>query len=144
MKNLICLYIIILFTSCSDRKEIVFEEINRFKNEQNEWNGLTKRILNDNTVKQKLGQIIEPEELSETLNKELSEKGIISLTVGNTEDCKKVEYQKAWKNSIGTQYIEWTTCDTIRTQNGYYEDLSPIEVFGIGNNWLTWIDIDPI
>jgi hypothetical protein len=41
--------------------------------------------------------------------------------------------------------LEWTTCEKIKTKKGYIQaDSGPIEVYGIGNGWLTWIDKDPI
>lgn len=144
MKNIICFFIIISLVSCSSRKEIVLQKIENFQSEKKEWNDLTKRILKDKTVNSKLGLLIEPEELDESLANELLKKEIVSITVGNNKDCQRVEYQKCWENFIGTQYLIWTTCDSLKTKKGYYEDLSPIEVFGIGEKWLTWIDTDPI
>jgi hypothetical protein len=75
----------------------------------------------------------------------LNDREIKYLTIRNSPECQEVEYQKDWDNSLGTQYLQFTTCDTLKTKNGYYQsDSSPIEVFGIGDNWLIWIDNDPI
>lgn len=144
MKNILYFLTIILLVSCSNRKEIVLQKIENFHVEKKEWDNLTKQILNDKTVNSKLGQLIEPKELNDSLANKLLKKGIVYIIVGNNKDCQSVEYQKCWENDIGTQYLKWTTCDSLTTKKGYYEDLSPIEVFGIGEKWLTWIDTDPI
>ena len=144
MKNVLCFVLIATFISCSNRKEIVLEKIDDFRLEEKIWNDLTKRILNDNTVNHKLGLLVKLDELEKSLADELTEKKVAYITVDKSQDCRKVEYQKAWDKKIGTQYLEWSSCDSVKTQKGYYENLEPIEVFGIGNGWLTWIDTDPI
>ena len=145
MKYLLYFLFIASFISCSNRREIVLDKIEDFRNNQTEWNNLTARILNSETANHKLGLYIEPEEFGSAIAEELIQKGIVSVTVGNSEDCKNVEYRKDWENSIGTQYLKWTTCDKIKTRKGYIQsDSGPIEVYGIGNGWLTWIDTDPI
>ena len=144
MKNIICFLTIISLVSCSNRKEIVLQKIENFRSEKKAWDDLTKLILNDKTVNSKLGLLIEPKELDDSLGNELLKKEIVFITVGNNKNCQSVEYQKCWKNAIGTQYLKWTTCDSLKTKKDYYEDLSPIEVFGIGEKCLTWIDTDPI
>lgn len=122
----------------------MFEKIEDFRNEEKEWNDLTVKILSDKIVNEKLGLIIDIEDLENNLTGELKQKEIINITVSNNEKCKSVEYQREWKYSIGTQYLKWTTCDSVKSKEGYYENLTLIEVFGIGNGWLTWIDTDPI
>jgi hypothetical protein len=102
MKKILYFFIFVFLVSCSNRKEIVLGRIERFRSEEKEWNDLTKHILTDNTVNHKLGLLISPDELQQSLKDELLEKKIAYLTVGNNEDCQKVEYQKAWENDIGT------------------------------------------
>lgn len=63
---------------------------------------------------------------------------------GNT--CKEVEYATDWTEyPIGAIYLKWTTCDSLQTQKGFYFDnfnTNFIEVWGVGNNWLIWVDSD--
>ena len=94
MKNILYFALIIFLTSCSNRKETVLERIEDFRSEEKEWNSLTMKILNDETVNHKLGLLIGTEELNDNLAKELTEKGIVNITVANNKDCRSVEYQK--------------------------------------------------
>jgi hypothetical protein len=148
MKNILILFFFTLI-SCKvgkdDRREIISERIEEFHKEKKEWNDLTQSILKDITVNHKLGQLISPNDLDKSIADKLNERKIKYINVRNSEECSEVEYQKDWDNSIGTLYLTFTTCDTLKTKKGYYQsDSSPVEVFGIGNNWLMWIDIDPI
>ena len=149
MKKILFTLLFLTLLSCNTgkdgRKEIIKAKIEEFRENQKEWNNLTQRILKDETVNHKLGQLISPNDLDKSLAEELNEREIKYISVGNNLECKEVEYQKEWDNSIGTQFLKFTTCDVLKTKKGYYQsDSSPIEVFGIGDNWLVWIDIDPI
>jgi hypothetical protein len=127
------------------RKAIIFERIEEFQREQSEWNNLTQRLLKDKTANQKLGLFIDPNDLHKSLADELIKRGVKYIIVRNSTECREVEYQKDWENFIGTQCFTFSTCDSLKTKKGYYQsDSSPIEVFGIGDNWLVWIDLDPI
>lgn len=148
MKKIVLALFLILI-SCNigkeGRKEIIEIKIEEFNENQKEWNILTQRILKDETVIHKLGQLISPNDLEKSIAEELNEREIKYISVRNSIECQEVEYQKVWDNFIGTQFLKFTTCDSLKTQKGYYQsDSSPIEVFGIGDNWLIWIDIDPI
>jgi hypothetical protein len=149
MKSILFTIIFLSLFSCNvgkdGRKEIVLEKIVEFREELKEWNNLTQRILKDETVNQNLGKIISPKDLDKSIADELEKKEIKYISVRNSSECKEVEYQKNWDNSIGTQYLKFTTCDSLKTKKGYYQsDSSPIEAFGIGNDWLIWIDLDAI
>ena len=136
--------------SCSDdrqrRKDIVADKIEDINSNQREWNSLTERILKDEYVNSRLGYFINPKELNESLSIDLREKEVISLSVDKTRNCQEVEYTTSCtKYPIGTLYLKWTSCDSIQSQKGYYKDnfdINFIEVWGIGNNWLIWIDSD--
>jgi hypothetical protein len=149
MKNILLILLISIFISCNvgkdGRKEIILEKIDEFNKEKKEWYDLTQSILKDESVNYKLGQLISPNDLDKSIADKLNDREIKYITVRNSPEFQEVEYQKDWDNSLGTQYLQFTTCDTLKTKNGYYQsDSSPIEVFGIGDNWLIWIDIDPI
>lgn len=144
MKNIFLIFISFIFLSCSNRNEKVLSSIEDFEKNIGNWNDLTEDILKDEIVNQKLETLIKVTDLNQSIYNRLHKENVIYIIVTNNLDCQKVEYQKEWSSSVGTQYLEWTTCDSIKTQKGYYEDLNPIYVFGIGNKWLTWIDLDPI
>lgn len=154
MKHIIkiTLTLILVFSllSCSDnqekRKEIVNEKIELISNNQKEWNHLTNLILKDSYVISKVGLIIEPSDLANSLRQELEDKGIRNITVRINSDCKEVEYSTKWTEyPIGTLYLKWTNCDSVHTKKGFYKDNIHVdftEVWGVGNNWLIWTDCD--
>ncbi|WCM43114.1 hypothetical protein MG290_05435 [Flavobacterium sp. CBA20B-1] len=144
MKNIYLIFISFIFLSCSNRNERVLSSIEDFEKNIGNWNDLTEDILKDEIVNQKLETLIKVTDLNQSIYNRLHKENVIYIIVTNNLNCQKVEYQKKWSTSVGTQYLEWTSCDSIKTQKGYYEDLNPIHVFGIGNKWLTWIDLDPI
>lgn len=149
MKYILSTLLFFTLISCNvgkeGRKEIILGRIEEFHKEKKEWNDLTQCILKDETVNYKLGQLISPNDLDKSIADKLNDREIKYITVRNSSQCQEVEYQKDWDNWVGTQYLKFTTCDTLNTKKGYYQsDTSPIEVFGIGDNWLIWIDIDPI
>jgi len=122
------------------------KRIEIFNKEKSEWNNLTQRILSNNYVSTHLGLTISPSDLDETISIELKERGIISFTVTKDLTCQEVEYLTNWtKYPIGTLYLTWNPCDSMQTKQGYYKDNSNfIEIWGVGNDWLIWIDSDSI
>ncbi len=150
LNKLIILTLIISFTSCLDnrqrRKDIVAEKIVIINENRTEWENLTKDILNDLFVNQKLGKLVSPTELNFDLKNRLLKQGILRLSVNKYNNCMQVEYDTDWTDyPIGALNITWTTCDSIQTQKGFYLDnfnINFIEVWGVGNNWLIWTDSD--
>ena len=150
LNRLLILTFIITLTSCSGnrqkRKDIVADKIVMINENRTEWENLTKDILDDPYVNQKLGKFISPPELSDKLKSRLLKLGIIRLTVHKQDKCKEVEYATDWTEyPVGALYLTWTTCDSVETQKGFYLDnfnANFIEVWGVGNNWLIWVDSD--
>ncbi len=148
--RLLILSFVLTLTSCSDnrqkRKDIVADKIVLINENRTEWENLTKDILDDPYVNQQLGKFINPDELNDNLKSRLLKKGIIRLSVQKGNTCKEVEYATDWTEyPVGAIYLKWTTCDSVQTQKGFYVDnfnTNFIEVWGVGNNWLIWVDSD--
>ena len=148
--RLLILSFVLTLTSCSDnrqkRKDIVADKIVLMNENRTEWENLTKDILDDPYVNQQLGKFINPAELNDNLKSRLLKKGIIRLSVQKGNTCKEVEYATDWTEyPVGAIYLKWTTCDSVQTQKGFYFDnfnTNFIEVWGVGNNWLIWVDSD--
>ena len=145
-----CLFLFLLLfglISCdnsSRRRNTVARVIRQVQLHEAEWNTLTQNILSDSYVRNRINMYIRPEELPKNIQNELTTRGVVRLTVNNTE-CKEVEYTTNWTDyPIGTLYLTWTTCDSVQTKQGYYHDYYSkfIEVWGLGNNWLIWVDSD--
>jgi len=141
---------ILTLTSCSDnrqkRKDIVAYKIVMINENRTDWENLTKDILDDPFVNERLGKFINPTELNDKLKKRLLEQGIVRLSVQKQDNCKEVEYATNWiEYPVGALYLTWTTCDSVQTRKGFYMDnfnTNFIEVWGVGNNWLIWVDSD--
>ncbi len=137
-----------LIISCKDnrqkRDEMVKDKIESFHQNQTEWDSLAQKILRDDFVISHSGKNIKPEELNKPISDELQRKGIVSFSISNNEFCSEVEFVTNWTSyPIGTLYLNWTPCDSIQTKKGYYNDNTNfIEVWGIGNSWLIWVDSD--
>lgn len=153
MKNLIFFLIIsVTVAACGDNRskvnDIVFDKIESINEEQETWNNLTQQLLEDEYVNSHLGLYINPKNLPSQLYDELKEKGVIRLSATKNKECQDVEYSLDWMKKNHTSfYLTWSTCDAVQTKKGYYKDnyeSNSIEVWGVGNNWLIWIDSDPL
>lgn len=150
LNRILILIFIITLASCTDnrqkRKDIVADKIVMINENRTELEKLTKDILDDPFVNQQLGKLISPSQLSDKLKERLLKQGIVRLSVQKQDNCQEVEYATDWTEyPIGALYLTWTSCDSIQTQKGYYKDnfnANFIEVWGVGNNWLIWIDSD--
>ncbi len=136
--------------SCTDnrqlRKEVVLEKIHLLQEDIVEWNILTQSILNDSYVNSHLEKFIEPSQLNDALKEKLMANQITGLTAYSGSGCQKIEYLTNWTEyPVGSLYLIWSTCNTVQTQTGYYLDnfdQNFIEAWGIGNNWMIWVDSD--
>lgn len=150
LNRLFILSIILTLVSCKDnrqkRKDIVADRIVLINENRTELENLTKDIIEDPYVNQKLGKYIDPTELDINLKEQLIKRGIVRFSVQKQNNCQEVEYVTDWTQyPVGTLYLTWTTCDSVQTQEGYYLDnfnSNFIEVWGAGKNWLIWVDCD--
>ncbi|MDP4269548.1 MAG: hypothetical protein Q8909_05425 [Bacteroidota bacterium] len=126
------------------RKALVAKKIECFINQRGEWNRINQLVLNDSYVNAHLGKQITLDKLKASLSSELKLKGIVQLSLEKTSSGLEVEYLTNWTEyPIGTLYLTQTTEDTIQTKKGYYKKYpNSIEVWGLGNHWLIWIDSD--
>jgi hypothetical protein len=150
LNKLLILLFILTLASCADyrqkRKDIAANKIVMINENRTELEKLTKDILNDPFVNQQLGKFISPYQLNDKLKERLLNQGIVRLSVQKQDNCNEVEYVTGWTEfPVGAFYLTWTTCDSVQTRKGYYMDnfnTNFIEVWGVGNNWLIWVDSD--
>jgi hypothetical protein len=150
LNRLLILLFILTLASCADkrqkRKDIVAEKIVMINENRTELEKLTMDILDDPFVNQQLGKFISPSQLGDKLKERLIKQGLIRISVQKQDNCTEVEYLTDWTEyPVGSLYLTWTTCDSVQTRKGYYMDnfnTNFIEVWGVGNNWLIWIDSD--
>ena len=138
-KALIILSLLIL--SCNfintDSKRI--EQANNYKRfffeNKEQLEQITEKVLRNKKLILKSGQKIE--EQLKTLKIEN-----IVITKNSCETFE-VEYRTSWtKYPIGTMYLTMNVCESTKYPNGSYVNFGFIEVWGLGEGWILWVDSD--
>lgn len=102
-------------------------------------------INSDKKLSARIGKWIDPEEFDELTNKQLRRLEIEHVTISNT-DCGQlgIEFTTSWADyPIGKMFLA-KDCSDDKSKKGNYEKGGFIEVWGLGDDWLIWIDSDPI
>lgn len=102
-------------------------------------------INNDKNLNARIGKWINPEEFDELTNKQLRRLEIKHVTINKT-DCGQfeVEFTTSWTSYlIGQMYLA-KDCSDRKSKKGNYRKVGFIDVWGLGDDWLIWIDSDPI
>lgn len=148
-KILLYIFSTFLLFSCQDikekRKRLVEEKISQITKNQEEWNFISNQILQSASEKSNLNKTLSPNDFDQSLSTILIKKGIRRITVQKNTNCEEIEYETSWSNyPIGTFYLVRTTCGNRKqTEKGFTQfGKNFIDVYGIGNNWLIWIDSD--
>jgi hypothetical protein len=142
----------ILLTSCNyintDKKRIdKAEEFKVFFYDNKEiFERLADQITNENKlINARLGQLIGPEEFDDLTKKQLRRLKIDFVTINNT-NCGQleIEFITSWTSyPIGQLYLS-KDCNDDKSKKDNYWKGGFIEVWGLGDNWIIWIDSDPI
>lgn len=88
---------------------------------------------------------ISQDDIPPDIKKELDELEIGTITILNT-NCNgivEVEFIVNWTNKA-TVYFDKNTSEKTNTKKGYHSKAGMIEVWGLGNGWMMWIDYDYI
>jgi len=144
------IFLLTMFASCSyldSNKERVrkVEKFSKYvKDNKQEFEKLTKDILNDKYVQSRIGYFISKNELSQDLNERLTKLDIPKLSVSRMQcDSLELEYITAWTEyPVGQLYLTKDNCYGEQSNKGYYHQNNFIEVWGQGDGWVIWIDSD--
>ena len=82
--------------------------------------------------------------MPENIGKMLEDLDISNIDTDFSKCNNAIDYQftSSW-SSQATLYFSKNSCDNERTIKGYHAKLSEmIEVWGMGDGWLIWIDYD--
>jgi hypothetical protein len=107
---------------------------------------LIKEIQNDKSITDKMGLFQSVDKLEDELKiKKLRRLEINTLAIDPTTCGQpKVEFLTSWTDyPIGQLYLT-KDCVDEQSKKGYYSKGGFIEVWGLGDGWIIWIDSDPI
>jgi hypothetical protein len=127
--------------SCSVNSDDINRYQTRFESHKQEFGILVKLLKEQNL---RVGYSIRENELPENI-RTLLQKLEISAVNLNTTECQDIVYYQftsSW-SSMATLYFSKDSCDKVQAVKGYHSKSSEmIEVWGLGDGWIMWIDYD--
>ena len=92
----------------------------------------------------RIGYSVNKNDLDKDTKTILSKLDILDISTSSS-DCKDItQYQLEadWTTKLHI-YFTKDNCDNVETKRGFRKQASKyIEVYGLGDNWLMWIDYD--
>jgi hypothetical protein len=140
---IICLLVTITLGNCSVGSSDIETYKGKFYAHKNTFNNIVTRLRTENI---KVGFTVNENELSADVQKILAELGIKDINTSMTTCNGVVEYQftSIW-SSNATLYFSKNECNKQQSKTGFHSKMSEmIEVWGLGNDWIMWIDYDTI
>lgn len=142
----------IILTGCdyinTDKRRIdKVETLKEFFYENKEdFELLIRDIESDKSMTAKMGLVQDVDKLeNEIRTKKLKRLKIKTLTISETT-CgqSEIEFRTSWTDyPIGQLYLT-KDCSDEKSKKGKYWKGGFVEVWGLGDNWMIWIDSDPI
>jgi hypothetical protein len=133
--------ILILISGCSVNKWDIKRYQNKFETHKKDFETLVGLLK---TQKVKVGHSINENELPENIQLILEDLNISNVNI-NYSECKGLinyEFTSSW-SSKATLYFSKDPCSKEQTRKGYHAKISEmIEVWGMGDDWIMWIDYD--
>lgn len=127
---------------CSVNKWDVFRYKNKFERNKKEFEQLVNLLKTQNI---RVGYSINQNELSDEIQACLNNLDITDLNLNHTncEGLAEFEFTTSWC-STATLYFAKNSCNMELTKKGDHEDISSskIEIWGLGDGWVMWIDYD--
>lgn len=142
----------ILLTSCNyintDKRRIdkadSYKEF--FYENKTTFDQLIKDIQGDKSITSKMGLFHEVDKLEDELKtKKLRRLEIHTFSIAQTNcDEPEIEFITSWTDyPIGQMYLT-KGCPDEKSEKGNYWKGGFIEVWGLGDGWVIWVDSDPI
>lgn len=144
MKVITIVIFLILFVvapSCSVNKYDINRFQARFESKRQMFETLVQLLDKQNL---RVGHSINENELPENVQEILQNLEISTISLNHTQCQGVLDYQltTTWSRT-STLYFSKDKCDKIQTVKGYHSKHSEmIEVWGLGEGWIMWIDYD--
>lgn len=117
-----------------------------FYDNQKTFDSIVERINSDTVINSRTRHRIDPTAFDEFTTKQLRRLNIQFVEINRT-NCGQVEieFTTSWtKYPIGQMYLSKDCSDDKSAKDSYWTDGNFIEVWGLGDNWMIWIDSDYI
>lgn len=138
---IICFFLVLTNSGCSVNNWDIDRYKSKFQTNKKSFDTLV-HLLKEQSLK--VGFSINENELPESIQTILHDLEISDVNL-NTTHCNGVisyQFTSSW-SSKATLYFSKDSCDKEQAVNGYYSNSSEmIEVWGLGEGWIMWIDHD--
>ena len=130
-------------SNCQITKSDTESYIEKFSENKVEFEVLAKKIAENKDLANKIGYGININEIDSEIKVKLESLGIedINLKHSECERITEVELITNWTKNA-TVCLNKNECDTKQSKIGYHSKTTMIEVWGLGNGWVMWIDYD--
>jgi hypothetical protein len=138
---IICYLLTLTIASCSVNNWDISGYRSKFETHRKDFETLVKLLAEQNI---KVGYSINENELPESIKIALDHLDISDVNLNTTMCQGSIDYQftSSW-SSNATLYFSKDACNKEQTSKGYHANSSEmIEVWGLGDEWIMWIDHD--
>jgi hypothetical protein len=140
---LFSLVIMVICCSCSVNKSDIRKFKVKFGENKNAFENLVELLKSQNL---KVGYSINENELPKNIQELLENLKISDINILTT-DCKDIsnyQFRTSWSKNA-TLYFSKDHCNKQQANQEYHSKVSDmIEVWGLGDDWVMWIDYDYI
>jgi hypothetical protein len=135
----------LILSGCSVNKFDVKKYTNKFSENKKDFEELVILLKSEKTITDRVGYSINENDLNEEIRKKLNKLGITDINISYThcQNITSIGLTTNWTKKA-TVYFTKDICDKEQTAKGYYsvQSSGTIEVWGLGDDWLMWIDSD--
>lgn len=142
MKAVFFVLFLVLATSCSFSDSDAMDVKDDFLENKPKFEKLVSEILKNKRKRTAEGLYSYKEELDKNISRELEslEAKINGIAEGDC-DGYDVTFELLWDKSVHL-FVCKEGCDSKRTAKGFVEKGQMIDVYGLGDGWVLWIDHD--
>lgn len=140
IKKILGLFIIFSVTACSDYESQIVNEID---SDSEKYAGLIESVEKCHFSTDLYGKFISvdkfPDSLTIALNKIRLKDKVNYIVIDKKNECKKINVEFI----LGNTHLEFVSCpDSEFPKPDTREKRGSIDIIGINNNWMIWIDND--
>lgn len=145
LRIIIFTIILLSFSNCQVTESDAERYIEKFTENKSDFEKLAQKISSDKKLLTKIDHSVEENEIEADIKEQLDGLDIGSFNILSTEcdGIVKVEFVVNWTKNA-TVYFDKDNCEKTMTKKGYHSKAGMIEVWGLGDGWVMWIDYDYI
>lgn len=139
--TIVIFFLILINFSCSVNKLDVDKYKSRFQENKKGFDTLVQLLKKQSL---RVGYSVKESEMPESIRIILNDLDISDVNLNATQCLGLIDYEfiSCWSTKA-TLYFSKNTCDIKQTMNGYHDKSSEIiEIWGLGDGWIMWIDYD--